>query len=93
MYIGGTEYRIHGTNDPSTIGKFVSSGCIRMTNDNVMDLYRRVQVGAKVVVLPQTYVADSSARARPVPVAQSFAPQAPSPAQATWTRIRPSGLY
>ncbi|HET7190933.1 MAG TPA: L,D-transpeptidase [Pseudolabrys sp.] len=93
MYIGGTEYRIHGTNDPSTIGKFVSSGCIRMTNDNVTDLYKRVQVGAKVVVLPQTYVADSSARARPVPVTQSYAPQAPSPAQATWTRIRPSGLY
>ena len=93
MYIGGTEYRIHGTNDPSTIGKFVSSGCIRMTNDNVMDLYKRVQVGAKVVVLPQTYVADSSARARQVPVTQSYAPQAPSPAQATWTRIRPSGLY
>jgi hypothetical protein len=64
-----------------------------MTNDNVMDLYKRVQVGAKVVVLPQTYVADSSARARPVPVTQSYAPQAPSPAQATWTRIRPSGLY
>jgi len=99
MYIGGTEYRIHGTNDPSTIGKFVSSGCIRMTNGNVMDLYKRVQVGAKVVVLPQTYVADSSARARqirvqvPVPVTQSYAPQPSSPAQATWTRIRPSGLY
>jgi lipoprotein-anchoring transpeptidase ErfK/SrfK len=91
MYIGGTEYRIHGTNDPSTIGKFVSSGCIRMTNDNVTDLYKRVQVGAKVVVLPQTYVADSSARA--IPVTQSYAPQAPSPAQATWTRIRPYGLH
>jgi lipoprotein-anchoring transpeptidase ErfK/SrfK len=54
MYIGGTEYRIHGTNDPATIGKHVSSGCIRMTNDNAIDLYNRVQVGAKVIVLPQT---------------------------------------
>ena len=52
MYIGGTEYRIHGTNDPSSIGKHISSGCIRMTNDNVIDLYNRVGIGAKVVVLP-----------------------------------------
>lgn len=53
MYLGSTSYRIHGTNDPSTIGKYVSSGCIRLTNQDVEDLYRRVQVGAKVVVLPQ----------------------------------------
>jgi lipoprotein-anchoring transpeptidase ErfK/SrfK len=52
LYIGGTEYRIHGTNDPTTIGKHVSSGCIRMTNDNVIDLYNRAKVGAKVIVLP-----------------------------------------
>jgi lipoprotein-anchoring transpeptidase ErfK/SrfK len=52
MYIGGTEYRIHGTNDPSSIGKHISSGCIRMTNDNVIDLYNRVSIGAKVIVLP-----------------------------------------
>jgi lipoprotein-anchoring transpeptidase ErfK/SrfK len=52
MYIGGTEYRIHGTNDPTTIGKQVSSGCIRLTNDNVVDLYNRVKIGAKVIVLP-----------------------------------------
>jgi lipoprotein-anchoring transpeptidase ErfK/SrfK len=52
MYIGGTEYRIHGTNDPTTIGKQVSSGCIRLTNDNVIDLYNRVKIGAKVIVLP-----------------------------------------
>ena len=54
MYLGGTEYRIHGTNDPTTIGKHVSSGCIRLTNEDVEDLYNRVQIGAKVVVLPQT---------------------------------------
>ena len=52
MYIGGTEYRIHGTNDPSSIGKHISSGCIRMTNDSVIDLYNRVSIGAKVIVLP-----------------------------------------
>ncbi|WP_430913377.1 L,D-transpeptidase [Methylobacterium sp. sgz302541] len=51
MYIGNTEYRIHGSNEPDTIGQAVSSGCIRMTNDDVTDLYGRVQVGAKVVVL------------------------------------------
>ena len=52
MYIGGTVYRIHGTNQPSTIGQKVSSGCIRMLNDDVTDLYSRVNVGTKVVVLP-----------------------------------------
>lgn len=53
MYLGSSQYRIHGTNDPSTIGKFVSSGCIRMTNEDVTDLFSRVNVGAKVVVLPR----------------------------------------
>jgi hypothetical protein len=43
LYLGKTAYRIHGTNQPSTIGTFVSSGCIRLTNEDVMDLYRRVQ--------------------------------------------------
>ena len=52
MYLGETEYRIHGTNKPDTIGKRVSSGCIRLTNDDVVDLYERVKVGAKVIVLP-----------------------------------------
>jgi lipoprotein-anchoring transpeptidase ErfK/SrfK len=51
MYLGSSEYRIHGTNDPSTIGKFVSSGCIRLTNEDVADLFGRVEVGTKVVVL------------------------------------------
>ncbi|TPQ39815.1 L,D-transpeptidase [Bradyrhizobium guangdongense] len=53
MYLGSSEYRIHGTNDPSTIGKFVSSGCIRLTNEDVTDLFNRVNVGTKVVVLPK----------------------------------------
>ncbi|KJC44991.1 hypothetical protein UP09_15330 [Bradyrhizobium sp. LTSP885] len=52
MYLGETEYRIHGTNKPDTIGKRVSSGCIRLTNEDVTDLYERVKVGAKVIVLP-----------------------------------------
>ncbi|MDX3807327.1 MAG: L,D-transpeptidase, partial [Bosea sp. (in: a-proteobacteria)] len=46
-----TLYRIHGTNEPNTIGREVSSGCIRMTNDDVMDLYGKVGVGAKVIVI------------------------------------------
>jgi lipoprotein-anchoring transpeptidase ErfK/SrfK len=53
MYLGNSVYRIHGTNDPSTIGKFVSSGCIRLTNEDVADLFSRVDVGTKVVVLPK----------------------------------------
>ena len=53
IYLGTSQYRIHGTNDPSTIGKFVSSGCIRLTNEDVADLFSRVDVGARVVVLPK----------------------------------------
>jgi lipoprotein-anchoring transpeptidase ErfK/SrfK len=53
MYLGSSVYRIHGTNDPSTIGKFVSSGCIRLTNEDVADLFSRVNVGTRVVVLPK----------------------------------------
>jgi lipoprotein-anchoring transpeptidase ErfK/SrfK len=55
MYLSGSVYRIHGTNAPSTIGGQVSSGCIRMVNEDVMDLYSRVQVGTKVIVLPMTH--------------------------------------
>ena len=51
LYIGATLYRIHGTNEPWTIGGDVSSGCIRMVNDDVIDLYSRVKIGAKVIVL------------------------------------------
>jgi lipoprotein-anchoring transpeptidase ErfK/SrfK len=51
MYLAGTLYRIHGSNEPDTIGQAVSSGCIRMTNDDVIDLYSRARVGATVVVL------------------------------------------
>ncbi|MFZ5692174.1 MAG: L,D-transpeptidase family protein [Pseudomonadota bacterium] len=51
LYLGKTIYRVHGTNQPSTIGQFVSSGCIRMLNEDVIDLYSRVKVGTKVVVI------------------------------------------
>jgi lipoprotein-anchoring transpeptidase ErfK/SrfK len=53
MYLGSSEYRIHGTNNPSTIGTFVSSGCIRLTNEDVADLFSRVDVGTRVVVMPK----------------------------------------
>jgi lipoprotein-anchoring transpeptidase ErfK/SrfK len=59
MYLGGTVYRIHGTNAPSTIGTHVSSGCIRLTNEDVADLYSRVNVGTKVIVLPMDRHADN----------------------------------
>jgi lipoprotein-anchoring transpeptidase ErfK/SrfK len=51
MYLGSSLYRIHGSNEPETIGQAVSSGCIRMTNDDVIDLYNRVRVGTRVVVM------------------------------------------
>jgi lipoprotein-anchoring transpeptidase ErfK/SrfK len=76
LYLGTTEYRIHGTNQPETIGHHVSSGCIRMTNDDVIDLYSRVAVGAKVVVLPMTAkaqmpsVTHTAAVSRPAVVAE-----------------------
>jgi lipoprotein-anchoring transpeptidase ErfK/SrfK len=54
MYLSGSVYRIHGTNAPSTIGGQVSSGCIRMVNDDVIDLYSRVHVGTKVIVMPMS---------------------------------------
>jgi lipoprotein-anchoring transpeptidase ErfK/SrfK len=50
MYLGGTVYRIHGTNQPQTIGTAISSGCFRLVNNDVMDLYGRVPVGTKVIV-------------------------------------------
>jgi lipoprotein-anchoring transpeptidase ErfK/SrfK len=52
IYLGNTVYRIHGTNMPETIGQKVSSGCIRMLNSDVIDLYARVDIGTKIVVLP-----------------------------------------
>src|SRR5512140_634127 len=69
MYLGNTVYRIHGTNQPSTIGKFVSSGCIGMLNEDVSDLFDRVKVGTRVVVLPggPPPASTTTASAAPVP--------------------------
>jgi lipoprotein-anchoring transpeptidase ErfK/SrfK len=53
MYLGGTLYRIHGSNEPETIGQAVSSGCFRLTNEDVIDLYGRVKVGATVIIRQQ----------------------------------------
>jgi len=69
MYLGGTVYRIHGTNAPDTIGKQVSSGCIRMVNDDVIDLYGRTRVGTKVIVLPmEQHRFAQTAAANPAPM-------------------------
>ena len=69
MYLGSTIYRIHGTNQPSTIGKFVSSGCIGMLNEDVSDLFERAKVGTRVVVMP----------GGPPPANTASASAAPSP--------------
>ena len=85
LYLGQSQYRIHGTNDPSTIGHRVSSGCIRLTNADVTDLFGRVKVGTKVVVLPQSarQAQPAAARTTRTPAtyaADAYAPVAPSPA-------------
>jgi lipoprotein-anchoring transpeptidase ErfK/SrfK len=64
MYLGGTVYRIHGTNAPQTIGTHISSGCIRLTNQDVADLYSRVSVGTKVIVLPMDRRAENARSTR-----------------------------
>ncbi len=87
MYLSGTVYRIHGTNAPTTIGKHVSSGCIRMANEDVIDLYSRTRVGTKVVVLPmgQRHVAENE----PVqPTHTALAPMLD-----TSGRFHASGIY
>ena len=66
MYLGSTIYRIHGTNAPSTIGQRVSSGCIRLTNEDVADLYSRVNVGTKVIVINGDHRADAPMISAPV---------------------------
>jgi len=82
MYLGSTVYRIHGTNQPSTIGKFVSSGCIGMLNEDVSDLFDRVKVGTRVVVMPggpppgtaTASAAPTSGAAGPAPMAAQAGP-------------------
>jgi lipoprotein-anchoring transpeptidase ErfK/SrfK len=84
MYLGSTVYRIHGTNQPSTIGQFVSSGCIGMLNEDVSDLFERVKIGTRVVVLPggkppaPATTTASADPARPAPAAISGAGTGPT---------------
>ena len=79
IYLGSSQYRIHGTNDPSTIGKFVSSGCIRLTNEDIADLFGRVDIGTRVVVLPKNA---PHIEARPVAPARPVVTTLPSGRQA-----------
>jgi len=74
MYLGATTYRIHGTNQPSTIGKFVSSGCVGMLNEDVEDLFDRVKVGTRVVVLPQSQAVTAQAGPAPGATGPYYAP-------------------
>jgi lipoprotein-anchoring transpeptidase ErfK/SrfK len=100
LYLGNTQYRIHGTNVPRTIGQRVSSGCIRMTNDDVSDLYARVAVGTRVVVLsPNAVTHAANNDRRPVSQAVRSDDQNLLPANARPVRlqgpsvIRASELY
>ena len=77
MYLGSTVYRIHGTNQPSTIGKFVSSGCIGMLNEDVSDLFDRAKVGTRVVVMPGGAPPANTATLRPHRHPLARAPQQP----------------
>jgi lipoprotein-anchoring transpeptidase ErfK/SrfK len=86
LYLGGTIYRIHGTNAPDTIGGQVSSGCIRMLNEDVIDLYARVNVGTKVVVLP------ASLRLGSAPAARDRSVSSVKPATAH-NNLRAFGIY
>jgi lipoprotein-anchoring transpeptidase ErfK/SrfK len=91
LYLGQTLYRIHGTNQPSTIGTFVSSGCIRLTNDDITDLYGRVQVGTRVVVLPGTQPGVvATANPRPVEPASRPRPRTSAAAEKPGTAQKPA---
>jgi len=90
LYLGKTLYRIHGTNQPSTIGSFVSSGCIRLTNEDITDLFYRVQVGTRVVVLPGRPPATASARPlEPPPPIEPQAEPAPAAPAAPFNPLAP----
>ena len=103
LYLGNTEYRIHGTNDPSSIGKHVSSGCIRLQNADIIDLYNRVGIGTKVVVLANDPRRVSLDDAKPLvmqdaPNGARMSAQIPvrpatQPRDLVSSRSGPSGLY
>jgi lipoprotein-anchoring transpeptidase ErfK/SrfK len=90
MYLGNTVYRIHGTNQPSTIGKFVSSGCIGMLNGDVSDLFDRVKVGTRVVVLPGgPPPGTATASAAPIPGPNAGPPLPPASVPGTQPTMVP----
>jgi lipoprotein-anchoring transpeptidase ErfK/SrfK len=97
MYLGSSVYRIHGTNDPSTIGKFVSSGCIRLTNEDVADLFSRVDVGTKVIVLPKSgaprYEARNNTSASHTTTSISVRPALNAPSGRQAMNLSASSLY
>jgi lipoprotein-anchoring transpeptidase ErfK/SrfK len=95
MYLGATVYRIHGTNQPSTIGKFVSSGCIGMLNEDVSDLFDRVKVGTRVVVMPggsRPGGNATTASAAPMPGAGPGPASVPMQAQAAVPGAQPASV-
>ena len=98
MYLGNTIYRIHGTNAPSTIGQRVSSGCIRLTNEDVTDLASRVNVGTKVIVINSRQPRrspDDVCAGQPAPDALTRDPEKWEPFSAKRSRqirVRPKGL-
>ncbi len=79
LYLGKTLYRIHGTNQPSTIGQTVSSGCIRLLNEDIEDLFSRVQVGSRVVVLPGKPPENTAANTGSAAAGAPDNPMAPPP--------------
>jgi lipoprotein-anchoring transpeptidase ErfK/SrfK len=90
LYLGNTDYRIHGTNDPTSIGKHMSSGCIRLLNADVIDLYNRVGIGTEVIVLPDRRAAliTEAAPGTTRPLQQARSARAAMP-----TGEPPSGIY
>jgi lipoprotein-anchoring transpeptidase ErfK/SrfK len=96
IYLGSSLYRVHGTNEPHSIGQRVSSGCIRMLNEDVIDLYERARIGAKVVVLPDTRrrAREAMARATPADTARARTtepqPEPAHPARHATTPLGPS---
>lgn len=95
LYLGHTDYRIHGTNDPTSIGKHMSSGCIRLLNADVIDLYNRVGIGTKVIVLPDRRAARITDAVHAAAITRPL--QQARPARAARTAMPvdepPSGIY
>ena len=89
LYLGNTDYRIHGTNDPTSIGKHVSSGCIRLLNADVIDLYNRVGIGTTVVVLPNDHGQASIDDGRRVAIQENTS----GPMTARIAVTAPAGVY